>query len=68
MVGELLPFGSASGVQQRNSAIRCQDAQVAVAKSREKIEAFIQQNNAQLWIQHDYTAAIKRKIAPAFYD
>jgi N-acyl homoserine lactone hydrolase len=38
------------------------------AKSREKIEAFIKQNNAQLWIQHDYTAGIKRKIAPAFYD
>jgi glyoxylase-like metal-dependent hydrolase (beta-lactamase superfamily II) len=38
------------------------------AKSREKIEAFVKQNNAQLWIQHDYTAGIKRKIAPEFYD
>jgi N-acyl homoserine lactone hydrolase len=38
------------------------------AKSREKIENFVKQNNAQLWIQHDYTSGIKRKIAPAFYD
>jgi N-acyl homoserine lactone hydrolase len=38
------------------------------AKSREKIEEFVKQNRAQLWIQHDYTAGIKRKIAPAFYD
>src|SRR4249919_3132814 len=38
------------------------------AKSREKIEEFLKQNHAQLWIQHDYIAGIKRKIAPAFYD
>ena len=38
------------------------------AKSRERIEEFVKQNHAQLWIQHDYTAGIKRKIAPAFYD
>jgi glyoxylase-like metal-dependent hydrolase (beta-lactamase superfamily II) len=38
------------------------------AKSREMIEAFVKQNNAQLWIQHDYTTGIKRKIAPEFYD
>jgi glyoxylase-like metal-dependent hydrolase (beta-lactamase superfamily II) len=38
------------------------------AKSREKIEEFVKQNHAQLWIQHDYTAGIKRKIAPEFYD
>jgi hypothetical protein len=38
------------------------------AKSREVIEAFVKQNHAQLWIQHDYTSGIKRKIAPAFYD
>jgi N-acyl homoserine lactone hydrolase len=38
------------------------------AKSREKIEEFVNQNHAQLWIQHDYTAGSKRKIAPAFYD
>jgi N-acyl homoserine lactone hydrolase len=38
------------------------------AKSREMIEEFVKQNHAQLWIQHDYTAGIKRKIAPAYYD
>jgi N-acyl homoserine lactone hydrolase len=38
------------------------------AKSREKIEDFVKQNHAQLWIQHDYTSGTKRKIAPAFYD
>jgi N-acyl homoserine lactone hydrolase len=38
------------------------------AKSREKIEDFVKQNHAQLWIQHDYVNGIKRKIAPAFYD
>jgi N-acyl homoserine lactone hydrolase len=38
------------------------------AKSREKIEAFVKQNNAQLWIQHDYIAGLKRKLAPEFYD
>jgi N-acyl homoserine lactone hydrolase len=38
------------------------------AKSREKIEEFVKANHAQLWIQHDYGAGTKRKIAPAFYD
>ena len=38
------------------------------AKSREMIEDFVKNNHAQLWIQHDYTAGTKRKIAPAFYD
>ena len=38
------------------------------AKSREKIEDFVKQNHAQLWIQHDYLAGTRRKIAPAFYD
>jgi hypothetical protein len=38
------------------------------AKSREMIEEFVRRNHAKLWIQHDYTAGIKRKIAPAFYD
>jgi N-acyl homoserine lactone hydrolase len=38
------------------------------AKSREKIEEFVKQNRAELWIQHDYTSGIKRKMAPAFYD
>jgi len=38
------------------------------AKSRAMIEEFVKQNRAQLWIQHDYTAGMKRKIAPEFYD
>ena len=38
------------------------------AKSRAMIEEFLKQNHAQLWIQHDYTAGIKRKMAPEFYD
>ena len=38
------------------------------AKSRATIEEFLEQNHAQLWIQHDYTAGIKRKMAPEFYD
>jgi hypothetical protein len=32
------------------------------------VEEFVKQNHAQLWIQHDYTAGTKRKIAPTFYD
>jgi N-acyl homoserine lactone hydrolase len=38
------------------------------AKSREAIEDFVKVNHAQLWIQHDYTTGIKRKMAPEFYD
>jgi glyoxylase-like metal-dependent hydrolase (beta-lactamase superfamily II) len=38
------------------------------AKSRAMIEEFVRQNGAQLWIQHDYMAGTKRKIAPEFYD
>lgn len=38
------------------------------AKSRAMIEDFVQKNHAQLWIQHDYNAGIKRKIAPEYYD
>ena len=38
------------------------------AKSRAMIEDFVKKNNAQLWIQHDYTAGIKRKMAPEFYE
>ena len=37
-------------------------------KSRAMIEDFVKKNKAQLWIQHDYTAGIKRKIAPEFYE
>jgi N-acyl homoserine lactone hydrolase len=38
------------------------------AKSRAMIEEFVKKNHAQLWIQHDYTAGSKRKIAPEFYE
>ena len=38
------------------------------AKSRQKIEDFVKANHTQLWIQHDYTTGIKRRIAPQFYD
>jgi N-acyl homoserine lactone hydrolase len=38
------------------------------AKSRAMIEAFVKANHAQLWIQHDYAAGMKRKLAPQFYD
>ena len=38
------------------------------ARSREMIGEFVKQNHAQLWIQHDYTSGIKRKVAPEFYD
>jgi glyoxylase-like metal-dependent hydrolase (beta-lactamase superfamily II) len=43
-------------------------SQEQTAKSRDMIEEFVKQNRAQLWIQHDYAAGIKRKIAPEFYD
>ena len=38
------------------------------AASRADIENFLTQTKAQLWIQHDYTSGIKRKLAPEFYD
>ncbi|HLH31043.1 MAG TPA: N-acyl homoserine lactonase family protein [Terriglobia bacterium] len=38
------------------------------ARSRAMIEDFVKKNHAQLWIQHDYTSGIKRKIAPEFYE
>jgi N-acyl homoserine lactone hydrolase len=38
------------------------------AKSREMMEEFVKQNHAQLWIQHDWTTGIKRRIAPEYYD
>ena len=38
------------------------------AKSREMVEEFVKQNHAELWIQHDYTTGLKRKMAPAYYD
>lgn len=35
--------------------------------SRAKIEAFLKQSHAQLWIEHDYTANAKLKKSPAYY-
>ena len=43
------------------------DQQQTVA-TREKIEAFLKQSGAQLWIQHDYIANAKLKKAPQFYE
>jgi glyoxylase-like metal-dependent hydrolase (beta-lactamase superfamily II) len=37
-------------------------------KSRAAMQDFVKKNKAQLWIQHDYTSGIKRKIAPEFYE
>ena len=37
-------------------------------KSRDKMEAFVKQAHAQLWIQHDATAGKTRKIAPEYYE
>jgi len=37
-------------------------------RSRAAMEAFIKQNHAQLWIQHDATAGKTRKIAPEYYE
>ena len=36
--------------------------------SRAKIEAFLKQSHAQLWIEHDYTANAKLKKSPAYYE
>jgi len=38
------------------------------AATREKLEAFLKESGAQLWIQHDYTANSKLKKAPQFYE
>lgn len=37
-------------------------------QTREKIEAFLKQSGAQLWIQHDYAAFAKLKKAPQYYE
>ena len=37
-------------------------------KSRAAMDDFMKKTHAQLWIQHDYTSGIKRKIAPEFYE
>jgi hypothetical protein len=43
------------------------DQQQTVA-TREKIEAFLKESGAQLWIQHDFIANAKLKKAPQFYE
>ncbi len=40
----------------------------ATAASREKMEEFMQETGAQLWIQHDKGAWPSRKLSPEFYD
>jgi hypothetical protein len=37
-------------------------------ETREKIEAFLKESGARLWIQHDYAANAKLKKAPQFYE
>jgi N-acyl homoserine lactone hydrolase len=42
--------------------------QQQTVETREKIEAFLKQTGAQLWIQHDYAANAKLKKAPQYYE
>jgi N-acyl homoserine lactone hydrolase len=42
--------------------------QQQTVETREKIEAFLKESGAQLWIQHDYAANAKLKKAPQFYE
>jgi N-acyl homoserine lactone hydrolase len=42
--------------------------QQQTVETREKIEAFLKESGAQLWIQHDYAAFAKLKKAPQFYE
>jgi N-acyl homoserine lactone hydrolase len=42
--------------------------QQQTVETREKIEAFLKQSGAQLWIQHDFIANSKLKKAPRFYE
>jgi len=44
------------------------DNQEQTAKTRVALDAFLKKNNAQLWIQHDFTANAKLKKAPQYYD
>jgi N-acyl homoserine lactone hydrolase len=37
-------------------------------RSREQVEAFLQQSGAKLWIQHDLRGSAKLKKSPAYYD
>ena len=38
------------------------------AVSRAKVEAFVQQTGARLWIEHDLATFNLLKTAPAFYE
>jgi N-acyl homoserine lactone hydrolase len=42
--------------------------QQETVETRQKIEAFLKQSGAQLWIQHDFIANSKLKKAPQFYE
>jgi glyoxylase-like metal-dependent hydrolase (beta-lactamase superfamily II) len=42
--------------------------QQQTVETREKIEAFLKESGAQLWIQHDFIANAKLKKAPLFYE
>jgi glyoxylase-like metal-dependent hydrolase (beta-lactamase superfamily II) len=44
------------------------DNQEQTAKTRAALDVFLKKNNAQLWIQHDFTANAKLKKAPQYYD
>jgi glyoxylase-like metal-dependent hydrolase (beta-lactamase superfamily II) len=44
------------------------DNQEQTAKTRVALDAFLKQNNAQLWIQHDFRATATLKKAPQYYD
>jgi glyoxylase-like metal-dependent hydrolase (beta-lactamase superfamily II) len=44
------------------------DNQEQTAKTRVALDAFLEKNNAQLWIQHDFAASAKLKKAPQYYD
>jgi len=44
------------------------DDQQQTAKTRADLDLFLKANNAQLWIQHDFTGSAKLKKAPQYYD
>jgi N-acyl homoserine lactone hydrolase len=44
------------------------DNQQQTATTRAALDVFLKKNNAQLWIQHDFTATAKLKKAPQYYD
>ena len=44
------------------------DNQQQTAATRAALDVFLKKNNAQLWIQHDFTATTRLKKAPQYYD